>query len=171
MPYMQQLAPACSSAHDVATFRACDYSTPDPHDCLCRLQTGIAPLTDVIRGDFLNMPFADNTFDAAYAIEATCHAPKVSCQQLFCCQTIKACNIRNAFRSMYCKLHVHATRCHQQGGPRPAAILPMRFLPALTILATGTVDVALNFPGCAAAFPGISGCHCAADAMPHVFSN
>lgn len=26
-------------------------------------------------GDFMNMSFADETFDAAYAIEATCHAP------------------------------------------------------------------------------------------------
>ncbi|WZN61304.1 cycloartenol-C-24-methyltransferase [Chloropicon roscoffensis] len=30
---------------------------------------------DFVRGDFMKMPFEDNTFDAAYAIEATCHAP------------------------------------------------------------------------------------------------
>ncbi len=30
-----------------------------------------------MRGDFLNMPFEPNTFDGAYAIEATCHAPKL----------------------------------------------------------------------------------------------
>jgi sterol 24-C-methyltransferase len=30
---------------------------------------------DFVKGDFMKMPFADNTFDAAYAIEATCHAP------------------------------------------------------------------------------------------------
>lgn len=41
------------------------------------LQQGLAPLTDVVRGDFTNMPFKENTFDGAYAIEATCHAPKV----------------------------------------------------------------------------------------------
>ncbi|KAJ2735116.1 Delta(24)-sterol C-methyltransferase [Coemansia sp. BCRC 34962] len=28
-----------------------------------------------VKGDFMDMPFADNTFDAVYAIEATCHAP------------------------------------------------------------------------------------------------
>jgi len=28
-----------------------------------------------IQGDFMEMPFKDNEFDAAYAIEATCHAP------------------------------------------------------------------------------------------------
>ncbi len=39
----------------------------------------MAPITDVVRGDFLNMPFEAATFDAAYAIEATCHAPKVCC--------------------------------------------------------------------------------------------
>ncbi|CAD6215076.1 unnamed protein product [Miscanthus lutarioriparius] len=27
------------------------------------------------QGDFMNMPIADNTFDVAYAIDATCHAP------------------------------------------------------------------------------------------------
>ncbi|GAX76949.1 hypothetical protein CEUSTIGMA_g4396.t1 [Chlamydomonas eustigma] len=38
---------------------------------------GVAPLATIVRGDFLNMPFQPNTFDAAYAIEATCHAPKL----------------------------------------------------------------------------------------------
>lgn len=28
-----------------------------------------------IQADFMKMPFSDNTFDAVYAIEATCHAP------------------------------------------------------------------------------------------------
>ncbi|XP_039778333.1 cycloartenol-C-24-methyltransferase-like [Panicum virgatum] len=38
----------------------------------------LASLSDqcnFIKGDFMNMPFPDNTFDAAYAIEATIHAP------------------------------------------------------------------------------------------------
>ena len=30
---------------------------------------------EFIKGDFMEMPFDDNTFDAVYAIEATCHAP------------------------------------------------------------------------------------------------
>jgi len=38
---------------------------------------GIAPLTEVVRGNFLEMPFEARTFDAAYAIEATCHAAKL----------------------------------------------------------------------------------------------
>jgi len=38
---------------------------------------GVAPLADVVRGNFCEMPFPPNTFDAAYAIEATCHANKL----------------------------------------------------------------------------------------------
>ncbi|KAG1677547.1 hypothetical protein FOA52_014445 [Chlamydomonas sp. UWO 241] len=41
------------------------------------LKQGVAPLTTVVRGDFLNMPFENASFDGAYAIEATCHAPKL----------------------------------------------------------------------------------------------
>jgi len=37
-------------------------------DKLCKLE----------HADFMKMPFADNTFDGAYAIEATCHAPDKS---------------------------------------------------------------------------------------------
>jgi len=37
-------------------------------------------LCDFVKGDFMKMPFEDNTFDGCYAIEATCHAPdKVAC--------------------------------------------------------------------------------------------
>lgn len=28
-----------------------------------------------MQGDFMKMPLSDNSFDAVYAIEATCHAP------------------------------------------------------------------------------------------------
>ncbi|XP_047170460.1 24-methylenesterol C-methyltransferase 2 [Vigna umbellata] len=34
-------------------------------------------LCEVVCGNFLNMPFPDNSFDGAYSIEATCHAPKL----------------------------------------------------------------------------------------------
>jgi len=36
---------------------------------------GLAELCEPVRGDFLNMPFENEAFDGAYAIEATCHAP------------------------------------------------------------------------------------------------
>jgi len=29
------------------------------------------------KGDFLHIPYAENTFDAVYSIEATCHAPEL----------------------------------------------------------------------------------------------
>ncbi|KAJ1982530.1 Delta(24)-sterol C-methyltransferase [Dimargaris xerosporica] len=32
---------------------------------------------EFVKGDFLQMPFPDNSFDAVYAIEATCHAPEL----------------------------------------------------------------------------------------------
>ena len=38
---------------------------------------GLAGQCRAVRGNFLDMPFDDNTFDGAYAMEATCHAPKL----------------------------------------------------------------------------------------------
>ncbi|HEX2568019.1 MAG TPA: methyltransferase domain-containing protein [Polyangia bacterium] len=43
-------------------------------------EAGLAHLCEVMKGDFMNLPAEDNTFDAAYEIEATCHAPdRVRC--------------------------------------------------------------------------------------------
>ena len=36
---------------------------------------GLSHLCTPVRGNFLEMPFKNETFDGAYAIEATCHAP------------------------------------------------------------------------------------------------
>uniref|UniRef100_A0A5B6ZFN4 Methyltransferase n=2 Tax=Davidia involucrata TaxID=16924 RepID=A0A5B6ZFN4_DAVIN len=36
---------------------------------------GVDKTCDFVKADFMNMPFPDNSFDAVYAIEATCHAP------------------------------------------------------------------------------------------------
>lgn len=36
---------------------------------------GLADRVKFVKGDFMKPPFRDATFDAAYAIEATCHAP------------------------------------------------------------------------------------------------
>ncbi|KAG0265142.1 Delta(24)-sterol C-methyltransferase [Mortierella polycephala] len=38
------------------------------------VSTGLEDRSDFIKGDFMNMPIDDNTFDACYAIEATVHA-------------------------------------------------------------------------------------------------
>ncbi|MBA0775149.1 hypothetical protein Gotri_010310 [Gossypium trilobum] len=40
-------------------------------------KAGLDSLCEVVCGNFLEMPFKDNTFDGAYSIEATCHAPKL----------------------------------------------------------------------------------------------
>lgn len=40
-------------------------------------KAGLDRLCEVVCGNFLKMPFADNSFDAAYSIEATCHAPEL----------------------------------------------------------------------------------------------
>ncbi|KAM3269643.1 24-methylenesterol C-methyltransferase 2-like [Capsicum chacoense] len=39
--------------------------------------SGLDSLCEVVCGNFLKMPFDDNSFDGAYSIEATCHAPKL----------------------------------------------------------------------------------------------
>ncbi|KAJ3670208.1 hypothetical protein LUZ60_010532 [Juncus effusus] len=36
---------------------------------------GLGGSCNFVKADFMNMPFSDDTFDAVYAIEATCHAP------------------------------------------------------------------------------------------------
>jgi len=38
-------------------------------------RAGLSDYSDVVKADFMNLPFEPSTFDKAYAIEATCHAP------------------------------------------------------------------------------------------------
>jgi len=38
-------------------------------------QSGLEGQASFLKGDFMKMPISDNSFDAAYSIEATCHAP------------------------------------------------------------------------------------------------
>ncbi|XP_078448238.1 sterol methyltransferase 3 [Wolffia australiana] len=40
-------------------------------------KAGLDGLCEVVCGNFLDMPFEDASFDGAYSIEATCHAPKL----------------------------------------------------------------------------------------------
>ncbi|CAA6656032.1 unnamed protein product [Spirodela intermedia] len=40
-------------------------------------KAGLDSLCEVVCGNFLQMPFPDSSFDGAYSIEATCHAPKL----------------------------------------------------------------------------------------------
>jgi sterol 24-C-methyltransferase len=38
-------------------------------------QQGVSDKVNLVQGDFMKLPFEDNSFDGVYAIEATCHAP------------------------------------------------------------------------------------------------
>ncbi|CAG8478662.1 10920_t:CDS:2 [Paraglomus brasilianum] len=40
-------------------------------------KAGLEGKTDFIKGSFLEIPFEENSFDRVYAIEATCHSPKL----------------------------------------------------------------------------------------------
>ncbi|KAL2456348.1 24-methylenesterol C-methyltransferase 2 [Forsythia ovata] len=40
-------------------------------------KAGLNKQCEVVCGNFLQMPFADNSFDWTYSIEVTCHAPKL----------------------------------------------------------------------------------------------
>ncbi|KAI9314697.1 S-adenosyl-L-methionine-dependent methyltransferase [Obelidium mucronatum] len=40
-------------------------------------KAGVSKISTAIQGDFCNMPFEANSFDAVYQIEATCHAPRL----------------------------------------------------------------------------------------------
>jgi len=41
---------------------------------------GLSHMCHIVQGDFMQLPFENNTLDGAYAIEATCHAPdRVAC--------------------------------------------------------------------------------------------
>jgi len=37
-------------------------------------KAGLKHLSEIVKGDFMNLPFNDNHFDGVYAIEATCHS-------------------------------------------------------------------------------------------------
>lgn len=50
---------------------------------LCQ-QKGLAHLCSNVKGDFMNLPFPDNSVDRCYAIEATCHAPDKARSALLC---------------------------------------------------------------------------------------
>ncbi|KAI7866449.1 putative sterol 24-c-methyltransferase [Spinellus fusiger] len=39
------------------------------------INEGLENQTEFIKGNFMEMPFEENSYDAVYAIEATCHAP------------------------------------------------------------------------------------------------
>jgi sterol 24-C-methyltransferase len=44
-------------------------------NALCKAR-GLQDRCRLVQGDFMHLPFPDNSFDGVYAIEATCHAPR-----------------------------------------------------------------------------------------------
>lgn len=43
----------------------------------CNKKAGLDPFCEVVYGNFLDVPFPNNSIDGAYAIQATCHTPKL----------------------------------------------------------------------------------------------
>ncbi|KOS18921.1 Sterol 24-C-methyltransferase erg-4 [Escovopsis weberi] len=70
-------------AREIAKFTGCHITGLNNNDYQIARATNYAKkeqLSDqlsFVKGDFMQMEFPDNTFDAAYAIEATCHAPSL----------------------------------------------------------------------------------------------
>jgi sterol 24-C-methyltransferase len=67
---------------NIARFTSCHVTglTLNPYQVdrgneLCQADATVSSRCRSVQGDFMNMPFGDQQFDAAYAIEATCHAP------------------------------------------------------------------------------------------------
>eukprot|EP00899_Mesostigma_viride_P012588 jgi/Mesvir1/2132/Mv16655-RA.1 len=50
---------------------------------------GAKPCCTVVRGDFMAMPFEDDSFDAVYAMDATCHAPSIRAVYAECFRVLK----------------------------------------------------------------------------------
>ena len=72
---------------NIARFTQCQVTglTLNPYQVdrgneLCQADPTVKYISRSVQGDFMDMPFANQEFDAAYAIEATCHAPdRVRC--------------------------------------------------------------------------------------------
>ena len=43
---------------------------------MCYTLLGVPANCQFIQGDFMELPFEDNSFDHVYVIEAVCHAPE-----------------------------------------------------------------------------------------------
>ena len=70
----------CGPMHNSACFTQCHIIglTLNPYQVEHgneQADVTVKHLSVSIQGDFMEMPFDSETFDTAYAIEATCHAP------------------------------------------------------------------------------------------------
>ena len=72
---------------NIARFLSCQITgiTLNPYQVdrgndICNYDATVNKTTKLVQGDFMDLPFEKDTFNAAYAIEATCHAPdRVKC--------------------------------------------------------------------------------------------
>lgn len=56
-----------------------------------RTGRNINDLSQFVKADFMSMPFEDNSFDAVYQIDATCHAPdQVGCYKVMIMRCLQA---------------------------------------------------------------------------------
>ncbi|PHH49621.1 Sterol 24-C-methyltransferase erg-4 [Ceratocystis fimbriata CBS 114723] len=68
-------------AREIAKFTGCHVTGLNNNDYQIERAThyaqkeGLSKQLAIVKGDFMQMSFPDNSFDAVYAIEATCHAP------------------------------------------------------------------------------------------------
>ncbi|CBI37823.3 unnamed protein product, partial [Vitis vinifera] len=67
--------PRAHSGANVVGITINEYQVNRAH--LHNKKAGLESQCEVVCGNFLEMPFPDNSFDGAYSIEATCHAPKL----------------------------------------------------------------------------------------------
>ncbi|ORY67505.1 sterol 24-C-methyltransferase [Pseudomassariella vexata] len=71
-------------AREIAKFTGCHVTGLNNNDyqieraTLYAKKEGLSKQLAFVKGDFMQMDFPDNSFDAVYAIEATVHAPKLS---------------------------------------------------------------------------------------------
>ncbi|KAF2649369.1 sterol 24-C-methyltransferase [Lophiostoma macrostomum CBS 122681] len=71
-------------AKEIATFAGCKVVGLNNNEYQLQKGREIAKVegvgedvVELVKGDFMDMPFSDNTFDAVYAVEATVHAPSL----------------------------------------------------------------------------------------------
>eukprot|EP00899_Mesostigma_viride_P015676 jgi/Mesvir1/24109/Mv10830-RA.1 len=66
---------------------------------------GLEHLCNAVQGNFLKMPFENCTFDAVYAIEATCHAPSIEDVYKECFRVLKPGKLFGTYEWVTTKLY------------------------------------------------------------------
>ncbi|KIW16215.1 hypothetical protein PV08_06266 [Exophiala spinifera] len=97
-PGMRVLDVGCGiggPAREIARFTGCEVvgisinQTQIDRAIQLTAREGLMDKCTFVRGDFLNIPFRSDIFDAAFAIEATCHAPSLKTVYAEICRVLK----------------------------------------------------------------------------------